>query len=208
VIKLYTWPTPNGRKISIALEELGLPYEATAVDILKGQQFDPAFVDISPNSKIPAIVDGSTVLMESGAILLYLAQKTGRLAPAYGTPQYWRMLEWLMWQMGGFGPMLGQVHHFLKFNRGKSPYAETKFHNEARRLYSVLDNRLAGRDYVADELSVADIAIWPWASRFEYQSIDLNDYPNVRRWYVELAARPAFQRGYDQPFFVNPLPMP
>jgi len=208
VIKLYTWPTPNGRKISIALEELGLPYEAIEVDILAGRQFDASFRAISPNGKIPAIVDGDTALMESGAILLYLAHKTGRLAPPYGTARYWRMLEWLMWQMGSFGPMLGQVHHFLKFNRGKSPYAEKKFHDEAKRLYAVLDERLDGRDYIVDELSVADIAIWPWASRFEYQSIDLNDYPNVRRWYVKLAERPAFQRGYDQPHFVNPLPMP
>ena len=199
MITLYTWSTPNGRKASIALEELGLPYEVRPVDIGKDEQFEPDFLRISPNNKIPAIVDGDFTLFESGAILLYLAEKAGKLLPPTGTPEYWRVVEWLMWQMGNFGPQLGQAHHFLTFNRGKSEYAEKRYHGEALRLYRVLDERLAGREFVADELSVADIAIWTWASRYDYQHIDLDDFPNVRRWYVQLAKRPAFQRGYSVP---------
>ncbi len=207
-IKLYTWPTPNGIKVSIALEELGLDYEAVPVNIIEGEQFDPGFLAISPNAKIPALVDGDTALMESGVILLYLAEKTGRLAPRYGTPEYWTMLQWLMWQMAHFGPMLGQAHHFLKFNPGKSEYAESRYRGETARLYRVLDTRLEARDYVADELSIADIAIWGWASRFDYQQIDLHDYPNVMRWYLDLADRPAFQRGYAVPADAGPIPRP
>ena len=207
-IRLYTWTTPNGRKISIALEELGLPYEVFPVDIGRDEQFDPAFLAISPNNKIPAIVDGDVSLMESGAILLYLAEKAGRLLPPAGTAAYWDVMQWLMWQVGGFGPMLGQAHHFLKFNRGRSDYAEQRYQAEAKRLYSVLDRRLEDREFVAGALSVADIAIWPWASRFDYQQIRLGDYPNVRRWYIALAARPAFQRGYQQPRYSGPVPMP
>ncbi len=199
MITLYTWSTPNGRKASIALEELGLPYEVRPVDIGKDEQFEPDFLRISPNNKIPAIVDGDFTLFESGAILLYLAEKAGKLLPPTGTPEYWRVVEWLMWQMGNFGPQLGQAHHFLTFNRGKSEYAEKRYHGEALRLYRVLDERLVGREFVADELSVADIAIWTWASRYDYQHIDLDDFPNVRRWYVQLAKRPAFQRGYSVP---------
>ena len=199
MITLYTASTPNGRKVSIALEELELPYELVHIDISKGDQFAPEFLAISPSNKIPAIVDGERSMMQSGAILLYLAEKTGKLAPAYGTPAYRETMEWLMWQMSEFGPMLGQAHHFLKFNRGVSEYAEKRYGDEAQRLYRVLNTRLDGRDYVVDELSVADIAIWPWASRFAYQGIDLDDYPNVRDWYLRLASRPAFQRGYSQP---------
>jgi GST-like protein len=208
MIRLYTWLTPNGRKVSIALEELGLPYEVIPVNIGKKAQFDPEFLEISPNNKIPAIVDGDFALMESGAILLYLAEKAGKLSPPYGTPEYWRMMEWLMWQMGNFGPSLGQAHHFLKFNPGISEYAETRYHTEAKRLYAVLDKRLAGREFVCDDYSVADIAIWCWASRFEFHQIDLDDYPEVRRWYVKLAGRPAFQRGYSVPKDVGPIPLP
>lgn len=208
MIKLYTWATPNGRKISIALEELGLPYEAVGVDIGNKEQYDPGFMRISPGAKIPAIIDGDLSLMESGAILLYLTEKTGKLSPRYGTTEYWRMVEWLMWQMGNFGPLLGQAHHFLKYNPGKSEYAEARYHGEALRLYRVLNTRLAGRDYVCDDFSIADIAIWGWASRFEFQQVDLNDYPEVRRWYVDLAARPAFQRGYSVPEDVGPIPLP
>ena len=208
MIKLYTWSTPNGRKVSIALEELGLPYDVVPVDINNDEQFDPDFQRISPNNKIPAIVDGEFALMESGAILLYLADKTGKLSPPYGTPEYWRMLEWLMWQMGNFGPLLGQAHHFLRYNPGKSQYAEARYHGEALRLYRVLNERLDGRDYVCDEFSVADIAIWGWASRFEYQQVDLHDYPDVCRWYVKLAERPAFQRGYAVPAASGPIPLP
>lgn len=209
MIKLYTWTTPNGRKISIALEELGLPYEVVPIDIGRDEQFDPAFLAISPNNKIPAIVDGEVSLMESGAILLYLAEKTGQLLPPRDTRAYWDVMQWLLWQVAGFGPMLGQAHHFLKFNRGRSTYAEQRYHTEAMRLYSVLDKRLEHREFVVgDQLSIADIAIWPWASRFEYQQIQFGDYPNVRRWYIALAARPAFQRGYQQPRDTGPVPLP
>lgn len=208
MIDLYTWNTPNGRKISIALEEMQLPYRVHPVDISKDEQFDDAFLAISPNNRIPAIVDGDFALMESGAILLYLAEKSGQLIADYATPGYWRTLEWLMWQMGGFGPMLGQAHHFLNFNRGKSAYSEQRYHAEARRLYAVLDGRLRDRDYVADEFSIADIAIWPWASRFTLQRINLDDYPNVRRWYLELADRPAFRRGYAVPDASAEIPLP
>ena len=208
-IRLYTWTTPNGRKISIALEELGLPYEVVPIDIGRDAQFDPAFLAISPNNKLPAIVDGEVSLMESGAILLYLAEKTGQLLPPRDTRAYWDVMQWLLWQVAGFGPMLGQAHHFLQFNRGRSAYAEQRYHTEAMRLYSVLDKRLENREFVAgDQLSVADIAIWPWASRFEYQRIQFGDYPNVRRWYIALAARPAFQRGYQQPRDTGPVPLP
>lgn len=208
MIRLYTWTTPNGRKISIALEELGLEYEVVPIDIGQGEQFDAEFLAISPNNQIPAIVDGEISLMDSGAILLYLAAKTGRLAPPTDTPQYFDMLQWLMWQIGNFGPMLGQAHHFLTYNRGKSEYAEQRYHKEAQRLYSVLDARLEGRDHVAGELSVADIAIWCWVSRYSYQHINLRDYSNVLRWYLSLADRPAFARGYAVPEDVGPIPRP
>ena len=209
MIDLYTWTTPNGRKISIALEELGLAYTAHPIDIGKHDQFKPEFLAISPNNKIPAIVDRDNgfALMESGAILLYLAEKTGKLMPKDLQPRY-RVIEWLMWQMGGPGPLLGQVHHFVKYNKDKAPYAEERFLKEAHRLYGVLDRRLAEREYVADDYSIADIAIWPWISRFEWETIDLNQYPNVKRWYVAIANRPAVQRGYHVPKRVNDIPMP
>jgi GSH-dependent disulfide-bond oxidoreductase len=209
VIDLYTWTTPNGRKVSIALEELGLPYTAHAIDITKDEQFAPAFLAISPNNRIPAIVDRDTnlSLMESGAILLYLAEKTGKLMPKALEPRY-RVVEWLMWQMGGIGPMLGQVHHFVKYNPGKAPYAEERYLKEAHRLYGVLDRRLANREFVADEYSIADISIWPWISRFEWQTIELAKYPNVKRWYAAIANRPAVQKGYQVPKHVGPIPMP
>ena len=208
MINLYTWSTPNGRKASIALEELEIPYEVHPVDIGKDEQFDPEFLKISPNNKIPAIVDGDLTLFESGAILLYLARKVGRLIPEDGTPEYWRMMEWLMWQVGGFGPMLGQAHHFLRFNPGISEYAEKRYRDEAQRLYGVLDRRLSKAEFVAGPMTVADIAIWTWASRFEYQQIDLNEFAHVKRWYVQLAERPAFDRGHRQPKDVGPIPLP
>ena len=160
MIDLYTWTTPNGRKVSIALEEMGLAYEAHAIDIGKDEQFAPDFLAISPNNKIPAIVDheAGLNLMESGAILYYLANKTGKFLPT-DPHHHWQALEWLNWQMGGFGPMLGQAHHFLKFNPGKSDYAETRYGDEARRLYSVLDKQLEDREFVAGEYSIADMAI-------------------------------------------------
>ena len=206
MIDLYTWSTPNGRKVSIALEELGVEYTVHPIDIGKNQQFDPSFLAISPNNKIPAIVDRDTgrAMMESGAILLYLADKYGALMGA----DRWVTLQWLMLQMGGVGPMLGQAHHFLRFSPGKAPYAEERFKTEAARLYGVLDARLRDHEYLADAYSIADIATWPWISRFEWQQIDLADYPNVARWYVALAKRPAVQRGYDVPAKVGDIPMP
>jgi GST-like protein len=208
MIDLYTWTTPNGRKVSILLEELGVPYAVHPIDISKDEQFDPAYLKIAPNNKIPAIVDRDTgmTLMESGAIMLYLAEKHGRFLEV-GEGR-WRVIEWLMWQMGGIGPFLGQVHHFVKYNPGKAPYAEERFSKEARRLYAVLDRRLEGRDYVAGAYSIADMAIWPWISRFEWQRIDLAEYPRVRDWYLRIAERPAVQKGYQVPSFVNPVPLP
>ena len=210
MIDLYTWTTPNGRKVSIALEELGMPYAAHAIDISKDEQFTPDFLKISPNNRIPAIVDrdNNFSLMESGAILIYLAEKTGSpLLPSDKLKRY-RVTEWLMWQMGGIGPMLGQVHHFVKYNAGKAPYAEERYLKEAKRLYGVLDKRLADREYVADDYSIADISIWPWISRFEWQTIDMHQYRNVKRWYLAIAKRPATQKGYKVPKDVGDVPMP
>lgn len=209
MIDLYTWTTPNGRKVSIMLEELGADYEVLAVNIGKGEQHDPKFLSISPNNKIPAIYDRDEdfALMESGAILIYLAEKFGRFLPSEAKPRM-RVIEWLMWQMGNVGPMLGQAHHFLKYHRGKSEYAEKRYFEEAKRLYMVLDRRLEGREFICDDYSIADIATWPWISRFEWQDIRLEHYPNVLRWYLALAQRPAVRRGYDVPLHVSPIPVP
>ncbi|MEO1695132.1 MAG: glutathione S-transferase N-terminal domain-containing protein [Pseudomonadota bacterium] len=200
MIDFYTWSTPNGRKVSILLEELGLSYTTHAIDITKDEQFDPAFLKIAPNNKIPAIVDHDSglSLFESGAIMIYLAEKTGRFLPSDGEARH-RVMEWLMWQMAGFGPMLGQTHHFVKFNKGKAPYAEERFGKEAQRLYRVLDTQLGQSAYVAGDYSIADMAIWPWASRFEWQGVDLGAYENVTRWYKDMAARDAVKAGYDVP---------
>jgi len=209
MIDLYTWTTPNGRKVSIALEEFGLPYKAHPIDIGKDEQFAPDFLKISPNNRIPAIIDrdNNMSLFESGAILIYLGDKTGRLLPRDGESRY-RVIEWLMWQMGGIGPMIGQAHHFLRQNPGKAPYAEDRYHKEALRLYGVLDRRLEGRNYMAGDYSIADIATWPWISRFEWHKVDLNQFPNVKRWYVSIANRPAVQKGYQVPKDTGPVPMP
>ena len=181
-----------------------------AINIGKDEQFAPDFLKISPNNKIPAIVDRDSgrSVFESGAILVYLAEKAGRFMGE--TPDdRWPVLEWLMWQMGGVGPMLGQAHHFLRFNPGKAPYAEERYGNEARRLYGVADKRLGETRYLAgDFLSIADFATWPWFSRFEWQGIDLAAFPHVRRWYVELAERPGVKRGYDVPAMGHSIPMP
>ncbi len=207
MIELYTWSTPNGRKVSIMLEELGLEYKVFPINIMEDDQFAPDFLKISPNNKIPAIVDTDNGLsiMESGAIMLYLAEKTGRFLPS--GDDKWKAIEWLMWQMGGAGPMLGQAHHFLQFNAGKAPYAEERYGNEAKRLYGVLDKQLEERDFIAGEYSVADMATWPWISRYEWQRIDIDTFPNVKRWYVEIANRPAVQRGYVVPKHFD-IPMP
>ena len=209
MIDLYTWTTPNGRKVSILLEELGVEYNVHSIDISKDEQFDPEFLKIAPNNRIPAIVDHDTgiQMMETGAIMLYLAEKYGKFLPKDQKAR-WAAIEWLMWQMGGVGPMFGQVHHFVKYNKGKSAYGEERYSKEAKRLYGVLDRRLEGRDYVVDEFSITDMAIWPWVSRYDWQEIDLNDFPNVRDWYVRIAERPAVQRGYQVPKYVTDVPMP
>ncbi len=209
MIDLYTWATPNGRKVSIALEELGLPYKVHAVNITRGEQFSADFTEISPNQKIPAIFDreNGIKLMESGAILLYLAQKTGRLLPSDHN-LYWQTIQWLMWQKGGLGPMLGLALHYLKFNRGKSEYSEARYEKEAHRLYRVLNRQLEGREYlVNEEYTIADIACWPWVARHEFQTVDLNDYPNVLSWYLRIAQRPAVQAGWSVPV-PDEVPMP
>ena len=200
MIEFYAWPTPNGFKISIMLEEIGLPYTVHPIDIGKGDQFAPDFLRISPNNKIPAIVDtegpgGNAVsVFESGAILIYLAEKTEKLLPRDGADRY-AVLEWLMFQMGGIGPMLGQAHHFRLYAPEPMQYAIDRYTNESKRLYGVLDRRLADREYVAGEYSIADIAIMPWLRYPERQGVELADYPNVRRWREAIAARPAVQRG-------------
>ena len=210
MIDLYTWSTPNGRKVSIALEELELPYTVHAINISKDEQFAPEFLKHSPNNKIPAIFDQKTgqSLMESGAILICLAEQTGQLLPSAGEARS-KVLEWLMWQMGGLGPICGQGHHFLKYNPGKSTYAEQRFGAEIQRLYGVLDRQLAENAYLAGaQYSIADIASWPWVSRFEWHQADLHSFPNVKRWYLELAKRPAVQRGYDVPASGQAIPLP
>ncbi|MBC7578415.1 MAG: glutathione S-transferase N-terminal domain-containing protein [Tardiphaga sp.] len=202
-IELHSWNTPNGRKISVALEEMGLPYKVVPVHIGKGEQMKPEFLAISPNNKIPAIVDpdgpdGRPVsVFESGAILLYLGEKTGQFLPTSLADRI-PVLEWLMWQMGGFGPMPGQVHHFIALeNEADRAYGLKRYSEETRRLYGVLDRRLATHEFVAGELSVADFAILGWAWRHERHKVALADFPHVARWYAMLMARPAVQRGFD-----------
>jgi GSH-dependent disulfide-bond oxidoreductase len=207
--ELYTWSTPNGRKVSIMLEEIGAEYNVHPINILENEQFAPEFLQISPNNKIPAIVDtdNKNSLMESGAILLYLAEKHDQFIPRDQKGR-WKSIEWLMWQMGGAGPMLGQAHHFVHFNPEKSDYARERYSKEAARLYGVLDKRLGKADYLGgDEYTIADIATWPWISRYEWQGVDLSDYPNALRWYKEIAARPAVQRGFVIPNAAE-IPMP
>jgi len=203
VIDLHYWPTPNGWKVSIALEEMELAYRVVPVNIGRGEQFEPAFLAISPNNRMPAIVDhapaggGEPVpVFESGAILLYLAEKTGRFLPAdlRGRTE---VLEWLFWQVGGLGPMLGQHGHFALYAPEKVPYALGRYRAEAERLYGVLDRRLAGREHLCGDYSVADMASWPWVITYKSQGFDLAAWPNVRRWFDALKERPALRRGYD-----------
>ena len=200
MIDLYSWATPNGHKIHIMLEEIGLPYEVHPIDIGRGDQFSPAFLKISPNNKIPAIVDREGPggkpypVFESGAILMYLAEKTGKLMPQETRARY-DVIQWLMFQMGGVGPMLGQAHHFRGYAPEQIPYAVARYTNEAKRLYGVMDRRLEGREWFADDYSIADIAIFPWLRSWERQGVVLDEYPNVRRWFHEIEARPAVQRG-------------
>ncbi|QSI76901.1 glutathione S-transferase family protein [Niveibacterium microcysteis] len=205
MITLYTWATPNGRKVSIMLEECGLRYSVKPIDISRGDQFDPAFLAMNPNNKIPVLVDDEgpdgqpITLFESGAILVYLAAKTGRLLPADDRGRF-EALQWLMFQMGGLGPMLGQAHHFLRFAPEAVPYAMKRYSDEARRLYGVLEGRLAQHVWLAaDTYTIADIAAFPWIDRHDYQHIDLADYPKVQAWHARIAERPAVQRGMKVP---------
>jgi GST-like protein len=209
VLDLYTWSTPNGRKVSIMLEEVGIPYRVIPVNIGAGEQFTPEFLEISPNNRIPAIVDHDEDLsmMESGAILMYLAEKTGQLMPPAGRER-WKVIEWLMMQMGSVGPMLGQAHHFHFYNKGKAPYAEERYLTEAARIYAVLDRRLSEEPFLAGAYSIADVATWPWIARYQRQAIDWSKYPHVKRWYLEIAERPAVLRGYDVPDKREPIPIP
>ena len=200
MIDLYSWTTPNGHKIHIMLEEIGLPYEVHPIDIGIGDQFKPDFLKISPNNKMPAIVDRDGPggkpysVFESGAILMYLAEKTGKLMPSETRARY-DVIQWLMFQMGGIGPMLGQVHHFRAYAPEQIPYAINRYTNEAKRLYGVMDRRLDGREWFADDYSIADIAIFPWLRSWERQGIVLDEFPNVKRWFHKIEARPAVQRG-------------
>ncbi|RYF16170.1 MAG: glutathione S-transferase family protein [Comamonadaceae bacterium] len=198
---VYSWPTPNGHKVHIMLEECGLPYRAIPVDIGAGEQFRPAFLELSPNNKIPAIVDpqgpdGEPIsLFESGAILVYLAGKTGRFLPQ-GDRARFEVLQWLMFQMGGVGPMLGQAHHFRIYAPEKIRYAVDRYTNEARRLYGVIDKRLSQSEWLGGaEYSIADIATFPWLRSWQNQGVVLEDYPHLKRWFDTIAARPAVQRG-------------
>ncbi|MDP2239747.1 MAG: glutathione S-transferase N-terminal domain-containing protein [Burkholderiales bacterium] len=204
MIDLYTWTTPNGRKVSIMLEECGLPYNVHPINIGKNDQFTPEFIAISPNSKIPAIVDSEGpdgkpyAMMESGAILLYLADKTSKFLSQSARGKYDAM-QWVMFQMGGVGPMFGQVHHYLRAAKEPVPYAIERYTRETQRLYGVLNDRLENHEHLADEYSIADIATYPWVARFEWHKTDLNDFPHVKRWFDTLSARPAVQRGMAVP---------
>jgi len=202
MIDLHTWPTPNGHKVHIMLEEVGLEYRVIAVDINQGAQFEPDFLAISPNNKMPAIVDHdgpggkSYSVFESGAILMYLADKTGQLLPKEMAQRY-DVIQWLMFQMGGIGPLLGQTHHFRVYAPETIPYAVDRYTNEAARLYGVMDRRLAEHEYLAGDYSIADIACFPWLRRPERQGQSHDDFPNLKRWFDAIAARPAVQRGVE-----------
>jgi GST-like protein len=204
MIDLHYWPTPNGHKITIFLEEAGVPYKLVPVDIRSGAQFQPAFLAIAPNNRMPAIVDhdppggGAPItVFESGAILTYLAEKTGQFLPKDLRGRV-ETLQWLFWQMGGLGPMLGQNHHFSQYAPEKIPYAIDRYVNETARLYAVLDKRLADRDFVAGAYSIADMASYPWIVPYERQGQKLEDFPNLKRWFETIRARPAVVRAYDK----------
>ncbi len=204
MIDLYTWGTPNGKKVSIMLEECALPYTLHKVNVGKDEQFAPDYLKINPNGKIPSIVDSegpggkSIALMESGAILFYLAEKTGKFLAADAAGRY-QTLEWLMFQMGGVGPIFGQTHHFLRAAKEPVPYAIARYTTEKDRLYGVLNARLGDAEYLAGDYSIADIATYPWVSRFEWHNTKLEDYPNVNRWFSAISARPGVQKGMVVP---------
>ena len=196
MIDLYTWPTPNGRKISIMLEELAVPYTPHPIDIYNNEQFSEMFSRISPSNKIPAIFDNENKqsIFESGAIMIYLANKYNALIPQ---KYYWQTIEWLVFQLSQIGPILGQAHQFLFYYPNQSKFVEEKYINYAKRIYQTLDDRLKDKEYLANEYSIADIATWPWTARFERQRITLKEYPNVLRWYNSIMKRPAVIKGYN-----------
>jgi GSH-dependent disulfide-bond oxidoreductase len=198
MIDLYTFTTPNGRKPSIMLEEVGLPYNVHKIDITKNDQFTPEYVAINPNSKIPAIIDQETgiTIFESGAILMYLAEKTGKLLPSEQKSKY-QVIEWLMFQMGGVGPMFGQLNHFKKYAPEKIPYAIERYEKETLRIYSVLDKQLSENKYICGEYSIADIATYPWVAIYEFQGLTLDNHPHLKRWVETLQQRPAVQKGMN-----------
>jgi GST-like protein len=203
MIDLHFWPTPNGWKISIALEEMELPYTVVPVNIGKGEQYEPEFLAISPNNRIPAIVDHAPIgggepisVFETGAILLYLAEKTGKFIPADARGRY-DVIQWIMWQMGGLGPMLGQHGHFKLYATEKIPYAIERYRTEAHRLYGVLNHRLGEREFLCGDYSIADMACWPWILTYKSQGIEMDAFAHVRRWYDALKERPGLRRGYD-----------
>jgi GST-like protein len=205
MIDLYSWQTSNGRKMYIMLEELGLPYTHHAINIGKDDQFTPEFTAINPNSKIPAMIDQDGpggkpyTIFESGAMLIYLAEKTGKFLPTEPRARF-DVIQWLMFQMGGIGPIFGQVHHFKRSAKEKVPYALARYDKELRRLYGVLNARLEGREFLVDDYSIADIATYPWTARFEWQEVDLSDFPNVKRWFDVISARPAVQKAMAMNF--------
>ena len=212
MINLYYWTTPNGHKVTIFLEEASLPYKIIPVNISKGDQFNPEFLAISPNNRIPAIVDhepkdgGKSIpVFESGAILLYLAEKTGKFIHT-GFRRKVEVIEWLFWQMGGLGPMAGQNHHFSQYAPEKIPYAISRYVNETNRLYGVLNKRLADRQFIADEYSIADMASYPWIVPYERQGQKLDDFPNLKRWFEDVKARPAVVRAYGKAKEINTQP--
>jgi GST-like protein len=201
VIDVHFWPTGNGKKITIMLEETGLPYRIIPVNINKGDQFKPEFLAMNPNGKMPVIVDhdakgGALTLFESGAILQYLAEKTGKFMPADLHGRY-RVLQWVYWQVGALGPMAGQAHHFLKYSPQRVEYAMHRFKTEVARIYKVMDTQLGQTEYLAGDYSIADIACWPWVFRYDWQGQDLKDFPHVKRWFEACGARPALKRGSE-----------
>ncbi|MBW4619575.1 MAG: glutathione S-transferase N-terminal domain-containing protein [Cyanosarcina radialis HA8281-LM2] len=199
-IDLYTFTTPNGRKVSIMLEEVELPYEVHVIDITKGDQFTPEYVVINPNSKIPAIVDRESgmIVFESGAILIYLAEKAGKLLPAEQKSRF-QVLEWLMFQMASVGPMFGQLNHFKRFAPEQIPYAIDRYEKETLRLYGVLDRQLADKEFICSDYSIADIATFPWVASYEFQGLTLDEHPHLKRWFETIGERPAVQRGMAVP---------
>ena len=195
MIKLYTWPTPNGRKISILLEELKLPYEVTSINIDNNEQFSKKFTKLSPSNKIPVIIDkeNNKSIFETGAIMLYLSNKYQKLIPK---KYYWEVMEWFFFQISQVGPYLGQAHQFLHYHSGKSEFAEQKYKDYVKRVYQTLNKRLKANKYLGQEYSIADIATWPWGARFEIHKVNLDEYPNVLSWYKLIAKRPAVIKGY------------